>query len=175
MTARVLQRTRVGDWMREDVELPNGNRLSLEILRHPGAAAILPFVEPERVILLRQFRYASGGYLWEVPAGKLEAGESAEHCAARELEEETGWTARRLVRTGTILTAPSFTDERIHLFEAHDLAPGRLAHEHAEVIEVHEFSLSQAFAMADAGEIIDAKTLATLFHASRRAPGGGLR
>jgi ADP-ribose pyrophosphatase len=175
MSARVLHRSRVGTWVSEEVALPNGRRITLETLQHPGAAAVLPFVGPGRVILLRQFRHASGGYLWEVPAGKLEPGEAPEHCAARELEEETGWRARRLVRTGAIFTAPGFTDERIHLFEAHDLERGRLAHEHAEVIEVHEFELARALAMVDSGEIVDAKTLAALFHATRRAPGDGLR
>ncbi len=175
MSARVLHTGRVGTWVSEEIALPNGRRVTLETLQHPGAAAVLPFVAPDRVILLRQFRHASGGWLWEVPAGKLEPGEQPERCAARELEEETGWRARRLRFTGAIFTAPGFTDERIHLFEAHELEPGRLAHEHAEVIEVHELPLERALAMVDGGEVCDAKTIAALFHATRRAPGGGVR
>ena len=175
MSARVLHRGRVGTWVSEEVLLPNGNRIALETLLHPGASAVLPFVAPERVILLRQFRHASGGYLWEAPAGKLEPGEAPERCAARELEEETGFRAGRLVPCGAIFTAPGFTDERIHLFEAHDLERGQVAHERAEVIEVHEFPFEGALEMIDSGEIVDAKTIAVLFHAARRARGSGLR
>jgi ADP-ribose pyrophosphatase len=175
MSAQVLFRGRVGTWVTEEVDLPNGNRVALETLHHPGAAAIVPFVAPDRILLIRQYRHAVGGYLWEVPAGKLDRGEPPEVCAARELAEETGYRAGRLVPTGSIVTAPGFTDERIWLFCAHDLAPGRPAHERAEVIEVHEFALGCALAMIDRGELIDAKTIAALFHAARRAGAGGLR
>jgi ADP-ribose pyrophosphatase len=174
MSERVIWTGRVGRWVVCEVDLPNGNRVTLETLEHPGAAAILPFVAPGRILLLRQYRHAVGGYLWEVPAGKLEPGEPPEVCAARELEEETGYRAGRIEPTGSIVTAPGFTDERIWLFRAHDLVPGRVAHEHAEVIEVHAFPLVEALAMVDRGDVCDAKTIAALFQASRRAGGGGL-
>jgi ADP-ribose pyrophosphatase len=174
MSERVIWTGRVGRWVVSEVDLPNGKRVTLETLHHPGAAAIVPFVAPGRILLLRQYRHAVGGYLWEVPAGKLERGEPPEVCAARELEEETGYRAGRIEPTGSIVTAPGFTDERIWLFRAYDLVPGRVAHEHAEVIEVHAFSLVEALAMVDRGDVIDAKTIAALFHAARRAGDGGL-
>ncbi len=175
MSERVIFRGRVGAWVTEDVELPNGHRVTLETLRHPGAAAIVPFIAPGRILLLRQYRHAAGGYLWEAPAGKLDPGEPPATCAARELEEETGYRAGRLEPTGVVVTAPGFTDERIWLFSAHDLVPGRVAHERAEVIEVHAFPLLEALAMIDRGELCDAKTIAALFHAARRAGVVGLR
>ena len=102
-----------------------------------------------------------------MPAGKLEPGEAPEHCAARELEEETGYRAGRIVRTGEILTTPGFTDERIHLFCAYDLEPGTLAHEDAEIISPQELSLESALEMIADGEIVDAKSIVALFHAAR--------
>jgi ADP-ribose pyrophosphatase len=150
-----------------DAELPDGKRVQLEIVEHPGAAAVVPFVDAERILLLRQYRFAAGGTIWEVPAGKLDPGESPETCAGRELEEETGYRAGRLVRTGEILTTPGFSDERIHLYAAYDLVPTRTAHSHGEVIEVHELPLSEALAMVDRGEIIDAKSIVALYHVAR--------
>lgn len=167
MSARVLHDGPVGTWVAEDVELPNGRRAELHTLRHPGAAAVVPFLADDRILLLRQYRHAVGGYLWEVPAGKLDPGEAPEACAARELEEETGYRAGRLERTGEIVTTPGFADERIHLFCARELTPGRRAHEGGEVIEVHEVGLEDALAMVDRGELIDAKSIAALFHAAR--------
>jgi ADP-ribose pyrophosphatase len=150
-----------------DAELPDGKRVELEIVEHPGAAAVVPFVDAERILLLRQYRFAAGGTIWEVPAGKLDPGESPETCAARELEEETGYRAGRIVRTGEILTTPGFSDERIHLYAAYDLVPTSTAHSHGEVIEVHELPLSEALAMVDRGEIIDAKSIVALYHVAR--------
>jgi ADP-ribose pyrophosphatase len=85
---------------------------------------VVPFLDRDHVVLLRQFRHAAGGTIWEVPAGKLDRGEDPAVCAVRELEEETGYRAGRVVQTGSVLTTPGFTDERIHLFCAYDLVPG---------------------------------------------------
>jgi ADP-ribose pyrophosphatase len=167
MTRRVLFDGRVGSFGLDEVTLPSGRRVTLELLRHPGAAAVVPFLDDGRILLLRQYRYAAGGNIWEIPAGKLEAGEAPEVCAARELEEETGFRAGRLVRVGEILTSPGFTDERIHLFCAYELAPGNTAHEPAEVIEVHKILFDQAMDMITGGEIIDAKSIVALHHAAR--------
>ena len=169
MSERVLHEGPVGRWVAEDVQLPNGHTVSLHTLHHPGAAAVVAFLDRERILLLRQYRHATGGTLWEVPAGKLEPGEAPERCALRELEEETGYRAGRIERCGEIVTSPGFTDERIHLFCAYDLEPGRSGHEAGEVIEVHAVALADALAMVDAGELFDAKSIAALFHADRRA------
>ena len=120
-----------GAWLEvvtEAVQLPNGNTIDLDIVRHPGASAVVPFVSNDEVLLIRQYRYAAGGTIYEVPAGKLDPGEAPEACAARELEEEAGQRAGRLQPLGAIWTTPGFTDERIHLFAAFDLeaVPQRL-------------------------------------------------
>lgn len=172
LARRILHQGAVGSYGLCDVEFPDGHRTSLVVLAHPGAAAVVPFLDARRIVLLRQYRHAIGGVIWEIPAGKLDAGEAPELCALRELREETGYSAGRLVRSGEILTAPGFTDERIHLFCAYDLTPGSAAPEPNENLELHEVELAQALAMVERGEIVDAKTIVGLMHAARSA---GLR
>jgi len=108
------------------VRLPNGHEVELDMVWHPGAAAVVPFVNSREILLVRQYRWATGGWIYEVPAGKLEGPEDTPAaCAARELEEEVGRRAGRLEDLGYIWTAPGFTDEKIHLFlarEALDMA-----------------------------------------------------
>jgi len=152
----------------EEVELPNGRRVTLDIVRHPGAAAVVPFVSDDEVLLIRQFRHAVGGTIFEVPAGKLDGGEDPEACAARELEEEAGQRARRLERLGEIWTTPGFTDERIHLFAAFELEPVAQRLEEDEVIEVVRVRLDRALEMIWTGELRDAKSALALLHAARR-------
>ncbi len=164
----------VGSFGIDRVELPNGRVAQLALLEHPGAAAVVPFVDGTTILLLRQFRYAAGGTIWEVPAGKLDAGEAPEHCALRELHEETGYRAARIEPLGRILTTPGFTDEQIWLFAARDLEADRTAHGEHEVIEVHQVPLATALDMIDSGEIVDGKTIAALHAASRQAPPGTL-
>ena len=163
---------RVVDLSVDTVRFPDGTTGELEMIRHSGAAAVLPVLDhagpdPE-ILLIRQYRYAAGGYLLEVPAGRPDrAGEDWEVCARRELEEETGLIAGRLRRLTSILTTPGFTDERIHLFLAHDLRPGATAHDRDEFIEVVRLPFSHALEMVVAGEIDDAKTVCTLLIAAR--------
>ncbi len=153
----------------EDVRLPNGFEMTLEIVRHPGASAIAALDDAGAVILLHQYRHAAGGYLWEVPAGKLDAGEPPEVCAARELGEEAGVAAEELVRVGEIVTCPGFCDELIHLFVATKLRPVPPTPGEDEVIaRIEHIPLADAMGMIDAGEIRDAKTIAALLHADRR-------
>jgi ADP-ribose pyrophosphatase len=162
--SRVLHRGRTGVFSLYSLELPNGGRTELELLAHPGASAVVPFLDSERIVLLRQYRFAAGGAIWEIPAGKRDPGEDPETCARRELAEETGFQARRWAALGRVLTAPGFTDECIHLFRADDLTAGPHAREPSELIELHEVSLAKALEMIRAGDIIDAKTIAALFH-----------
>lgn len=152
---------------RERVRLPNGRDIELDIVRHPGAAAIVPFVGEGEVLLIRQYRYAAGGTILEVPAGKLDPGESPERCAARELEEEAGRRAGRLEKLGWIYTTPGFTDEVIHLFAAFDLETIPTRHQPDEVIELVPMSLDDALQRIWAGEIPDAKSALALLHAAR--------
>jgi ADP-ribose pyrophosphatase len=151
----------------DSVRFPDGSVGQLEILRHPGASAVVPFLDPTRdadprVLLIRQFRHAADGFIWEVPAGRLDAGESPEACAGRELEEETGMRARRLERIITIQTTPGFTDERIHLFLAEGLEPGAQQREADEFMELHTLRWSEVLRLAESGEIVDGKTLVSL-------------
>ena len=151
----------------EEVELPDGRSIELDVVRHPGAAAIVPFENETDVVLIRQFRHAAGGTLLEVPAGKLED-ETPEICAARELEEEVGRRAGRLEPLGSILTTPGFTDEVIHLFAAFDLESVPTRHESDEVIEVVQMPLRDAVDLIWRGELRDAKSALALLHASHR-------
>jgi len=156
------------------VRFPDGSEGELEVIRHSGAAAILPLYRTGEwgggagygVILIRQYRYAAEGMIWEVPAGKLDPGETPEQCARRELEEEAGVIAGDIRHLTTIYTTPGFTDERIHLFLGLELREGTTAHESLEFIERHEMSLEAALRMVESGEIVDSKTVCTLLYAA---------
>jgi ADP-ribose pyrophosphatase len=152
----------------ERVALANGHEVVLDIVAHPGAAAVVPFASERDVLLIRQYRHAVGGSLLEVPAGKLEAGELPERCAARELEEEAGRRAGRLLPLGWIWTTPGFCDERIHLFAAFDLEPAPRRPQEDEVIEVVRTSLEEALERVWRGELTDAKSALALLQAARR-------
>jgi ADP-ribose pyrophosphatase len=151
----------------DTVQFPDGSTGQLEMLRHPGASAVVPFLEdphdPDpRVLLIRQFRHAAEGFIWEVPAGRLDAGESPEACARRELEEETGMRAREIQRRTTIYTTPGFTDERIHLFLAHGLEEGSHHREADEFMELHTLRWSEVLELARSGQLQDGKSLVSV-------------
>lgn len=155
----------------DQVRFPDGSTGELEMVRHPGASAIVPFLsdpagEDPQILLLRQYRYAAGGYLYEVPAGKLEKGEEPRACAVRELREETGCTAERMEYLYTMYTTPGFTDEQIHIFLASGLTRGEAHHDADEFVEVHTITLSQALRMIQQGEIRDAKTALAILYAA---------
>jgi ADP-ribose pyrophosphatase len=172
---RDIYRGRIVHLTEETVELPNGQRVELEIVRHPGASAVAAVDGDGAVTLLRQYRYAAGGYLWEVPAGKLDPGEAPLACAARELREEAGIEAVRLEPVGSIVTCPGFCDEVIHLFVATGLrsVPQELGAD--EVIDaVRSVPLADAMAMIARGEIRDGKTIAAVVQADLRYGRGAL-
>jgi ADP-ribose pyrophosphatase len=160
-----VYRGRVVDLGVEEVVLPDGRSLSLEVVRHPGGAAAAAIDTEGRVCLLRQYRHAAGGWLWEVPAGKLDPGEEPLATARRELREEAGVSAGAWRSLGEVVTAPGFCDEVIHLFLATDLAIAPAPPELHEVLEVHWLALDDALRRAVEGEIRDAKTVAALFRA----------
>jgi ADP-ribose pyrophosphatase len=118
------------------------------------------------VVLIRQYRYAAEGYLYEIPAGRLDAGESPVACAHRELAEETGYRAGQMTSLFTMFTTPGFTDEKIHLFLATDLTLGETAREADEFLELVPTRLSRALSMIEQGEIQDAKTALALLYAA---------
>lgn len=155
----------------DTVRFPDGSSGDLEMIRHSGASAVLPFLsdvkgEDPQILLIRQYRYAANGYVYEVPAGRLEPGEDPKACAKRELLEETGCTASGVQYLTTILTTPGFTDEKIHLFMATGVTRGDAQPESDEFMELQPTALSQALRMIQAGEIQDAKTIVTILYAA---------
>ena len=143
----------------DTVGLPNGRTTELEILRHPGASAVVPLKEDGRVVLIRQLRHAAGGFIYEIPAGKLDPQEDPRDCAARELEEETGYRAGTLELLTSIWTAPGFTDEVIHIFQGANLQKGKQNLDQDEVLEIVEWPLEEAISKIIDGTIRDAKTI----------------
>jgi len=154
----------------DQVQFPDGSKGELEIVRHPGAAAVVPLASDPQgddptILMIRQFRYATGGELWEIPAGRLHhPGEDPEDCARRELQEEVGVTAGVLQRLTTIWTTPGFSDESIHLFLASDLKTGTLAREPDEFIDVVPRAMSEVLEMIQTGEIRDGKTVVSILY-----------
>src|SRR6185295_11484959 len=146
----------------DTITLPNGITVELEVVRHPGAAAMVPLKDDGTVVLIRQFRHAAGGFIYEIPAGKLQPGEDPTVCAARELEEEIGYRSGRLELLSSIFTAPGFTDEVIHIYKATELTAGRQHLDRDEVLEVIEMPLSEAMSMIETRAIRDAKSIVGL-------------
>jgi ADP-ribose pyrophosphatase len=146
----------------DTVKLPNGVTVDLEVVRHPGAAAMVPMKDEITVIMIRQFRHAAGGFIYEIPAGKLHPGEDPLDCAARELEEEIGYTSRSFTLLSSIFTAPGFTDEVIHIYQATGLEKGMQQLDRDEVLEVVELPLKEAIQKIKDGVIRDAKTIVGL-------------
>jgi 8-oxo-dGTP pyrophosphatase MutT (NUDIX family) len=145
--------------------LPNGHRALLEVVHHPGGAATVALDGAERVCLLRQYRYVADGWLWELPAGKLEPGEPPQATAQRELIEEAGVSAQHWRPLGTVLSSPGVFSERLHLYLASGLEPAASAHEPSELIEVHWIALEQACEWALEGTVADCKTALGLLRA----------
>jgi ADP-ribose pyrophosphatase len=154
------------------VRLPNGREMDFEMIRHPGAAAVVPLLPSGEVLLIRQYRYATGGYLLELPAGKLDPGEAPESCARRELEEETGYRAGELAPLGWIWTTPGFTDERIWLYLATELTESRQELQDDEVLTLEKLPWEEAIAKASAGEIHDCKTVCAILRAAAKRGSG---
>lgn len=153
----------------DTVKLPSDATVELEMIRHPGASAVIPFLtDPQssdpQMLLIRQYRHATGGFIYEIPAGKLDAEEEPLACAKRELLEETGCTAIHIEHVYTFYTTPGFTDERIHAFMATGLTRGEQRLEREEVMTLETVTLSRALEMIRMGDIVDAKTaLSILF------------
>ena len=153
------------------VEFPNGTTGELEMIRHPGASAIVPFLSDPRgtdpqLLLIKQYRYAADGFMYEIPAGRLNPGEDPKACAIRELREETGCTASSMTHMYTMYTTPGFTDEKIHIFVATDLARGPAALESDEFLTVETVPLRRALEMIESGELNDGKSAAGILFAA---------
>lgn len=171
LESREIYRGPIVTLNRDMVRFPDGSSSEFDIARHPGASAIVPFLsdpagdEPQ-ILMMRQYRYAAGGYLYEIPAGRLDAGETPTDCAIRELKEETGCTAETMEPLTTFLTTPGFTDETIHLFMATGLTHGEHEREADEFVELVIMRLSETLELIRDGTITDAKTIIALMYAA---------
>lgn len=170
--SRLIHRGRIVDLSIDTVRFPDGTTGELEMIRHSGAAAVLPVLSDRagpdpQILLIRQYRYAAGGFMLEVPAGRPDQpGEDWEVCARRELEEETGLVAGSLTYMTTIHTTPGFTDEQIRLFLATDCTTGTEKMDIDEFIEPVTLRISEALEKVRTGEITDGKTICTLLFAA---------
>jgi len=171
-TIRNVFRGRVLTLNLEQVRLPNGKVAELEIAHHPGGAAVVAIDAGGRVCLLRQFRHAAGGWLTELPAGKLDGGEPPLECARRELAEEAGVRARRWEKLGEFYSSPGVLTEVIHLFLAHDLEPADASPEEHEVLEASWVPVQEAMDLAASGRLQDAKSVIGLLWARERLSTG---
>jgi len=159
VSSRLIHEGRRFDFLQDEVELPSGLRTRREIVRHPGAVAIVPVLPDGRIVLVRQYRYAAGKPLLEIPAGTLEEGEDPVECARRELIEETGYEASDLKEILSCYMAPGYSDEVIHFYEAHGLREVGASPEEDESIEVEVSELGQIVRMIEENVIEDAKTI----------------
>jgi ADP-ribose pyrophosphatase len=159
---------------KDKVRFPDGSVAELEMVRHPGASAVVPFLtdpgaDDPQILLIKQFRHAADDFIYEIPAGKLDGGEEPLVCARRELLEETGCSAERIDHLYTFYTTPGFTDEVIHAFMATGLSRGDVAHEKDEFMSLETVTLSQALELIKTGVLKDGKSaLAILYVAGFR-------
>lgn len=170
--SRVVHDGRVVHLSVDRVRFPDGSVGELEFIRHRGASAVVPLLDGEdagdpTIVLVRQYRYAAGGFVYEIPAGIPSEGESWEDCARRELEEETGYVAGELLPLTRFFTTPGFTDEVIHLFAATGLSKGKVSRDTDEFMEVVELPFSQVMELARSGEMRDGKSLVGILFADR--------
>jgi ADP-ribose pyrophosphatase len=159
----VIHEGRVFKLIKENITLQNGVTINLEIIRHPGAAAIVPLFSNHTVILIKQYRHAIGDFIWEIPAGTLSQSETPLQCAKRELIEETGFSADAWKELGRITPVPGYSDELIHIFMATHLAPAKQKLDKDEILNVHKVKLDDAMKMIYKGKIQDSKTISALF------------
>ena len=147
---------------RDTVVLPDGNQATREFVRHPGAVAVVPLLDDGRLLLERQWRHPLGQVLLEIPAGKLDAGETTLSCAQRELLEETGYTAREWAHATWVHNAAAYSDEGIDLWFARGLTAGTPELDAGEFLETVIMGFDELDALARAGKLTDAKTLIAL-------------
>lgn len=151
----------------ENITLPSGMSADIDILQHPGAAAIVPIHGNMQVVLIKQYRHALRKHIWEIPAGTLDGRESALACAKRELKEETGFSADNWQKLASITPVPGYSDEQVHIYLASELTPARQDLDDDEILDVHPVAFDRALDMIYRGDIQDAKTITGLLLAQR--------
>ncbi|AGL01362.1 NUDIX domain-containing protein [Desulfoscipio gibsoniae] len=152
---------------KDRIQLPDGGKSIREVVSCADAVAVVALTDGGEVLMVKQYRHPAGKELWEIPAGKIEAGEYPLHCAQRELEEETGYRAQNWRQVYSFYTSPGFCTEQLHLFLASDLTKYDQKLDQDEFIEVEKIPLSEAVQMAGKGKIVDAKTIIGLLAADR--------
>jgi len=165
-SSATLHKGRVFNLVNENYTLENGVTAEMDFIQHPGAAAMVPMLNNQEVVLIKQYRHAIREFIWEIPAGTLGAGELPLNCARRELVEETGYSANDWNQLGTITPLPGYSDERIHIFLASDLKVAEQQLDDDEMLNVHPIKFNDALQMILTGEISDGKTISGLFLAS---------
>ena len=160
-----LHTGRIFSLVNENYTLDNGVTSDMDFIQHPGAAAMVPMLNKQEIVLIKQYRHAIREFIWEIPAGTLDAGESPLNCARRELVEETGYSASDWHQLGSITPLPGCSDERIHIFLALDLKPTEQNLDDDEMLKVHQVKFKEALQMIWKGEINDGKTISGLFMA----------
>lgn len=146
----------------DTVLLPNGKQATREFIKHPGAVAVVPVCDDGKILLVRQFRYPTNKVLLEIPAGKLDMGEHPDECVVRELEEETGYLSKNIIKLTSIYTTPGFTDEVIHLYLARQLTKTSQNLDEDEFLNVEAYTPEEIKKMIGNGEINDAKSMLAL-------------
>lgn len=155
----------------DHVKYSSGNEAAREIMQHPGGSVVLALFDNNDILLVKQYRYPIGGEVIELPAGKLDADEDPQHCADRELREETGYVAKRWTKLTTIMTTPGFCDERLHIYMAEDLSispRGQMLEEGEQTIRLIRVQLSEAIAMVEREEIVDGKSIVGILMGERQ-------
>ncbi|MDR2192570.1 MAG: NUDIX hydrolase [Endomicrobium sp.] len=155
---------RAVDFYCDEVELPNEEIAKREYLGHPGAAAVLAFLDKKNIVLVKQFRYPVGKITYEIPAGKIDPGETPLHCIEREIEEETGFIAKRFEKLISFYPTTAFSNEILHVFAAFGLERGKQNPDEDEFISAEIVSFKQALKMVKSGQIMDAKTVVALLY-----------
>jgi ADP-ribose pyrophosphatase len=167
LNSKLVYHGRIMDVYKDDVELSDGTKSVREVVKKPNAVAIVAIKE-DKILMVKQFRYAVGEAMLEIPAGKIDEGETPLECAKRELEEETGYTAQTWQPLGFAYVSAGFTNEKIHLFLASDLEYKQAKPDEGEILECYEYLLKDVFDMINSGEINDAKTLCALLRLQER-------
>lgn len=165
---RTIHKGRVYELVSENITLENGVTTDTEFIHHPGATAIVPMLDETHIILINQYRHALRKFIWEIPAGTLNPGETAITCARRELSEETGYAAKKWKQLAEITPVPGYSDERIYIYLATDLEPAGQSLDSDEILNVHTLKFEEALNMIHNGEIQDSKTISGLYLAYTR-------
>jgi len=152
------------DFYCDEIELPNGKKASREYLGHPGASAALAFLDKKNIVLVKQYRHPIGQITYEIPAGKMDKGETPLECVKREIEEETGFIPKRIEKLISFNPSTAFSNEILHIFAAFGLKKGEQNPDEDEFVSAEIIGFKKALEMVKTGEITDAKTVIALLY-----------